>query len=144
MKMGRMRVLVIDDSPVARTALRQHLEHAAVDVFDLASAIGATRAILQNGIDAVVVDVSMPGLSGDKLVDVLRSNSRLRGLVIVLVSAKPSAELREIARTCACDGVLSKDEVDGQLVPLLKRLVLSKADPLRTPRAVNPPAGTTK
>lgn len=135
---------MIDDSPVARSALRQHLEHAAIDVFDLASAIGATRAILQNGIDAVVVDVSMPGLSGDKLVEVLRRNSRLKGLAIVLVSAKPSEELQEIARTCACDGVLSKEEVEGKLVPLLKRLVHSKTDPLHARGADTRRAGTAK
>ncbi len=117
-----MRVLVIDDSPVARAALRQHLLDGGMEVFELPSAIGATREITRNRIDAAVVDVSMPGLSGDKLVSVLRSNARLKDLVIVLVSAKPTAELEEIERTCACDAVLSKDDVKEKLVAVLRRL----------------------
>ena len=82
------RVLVIDDFEVARIQLRRLLEAAGFYVVEQPSAIGATRTILVEKIEAVVVDVTMPGLSGDRLVELLRRNPRLQGLVIVIVSAR--------------------------------------------------------
>jgi CheY-like chemotaxis protein len=117
------RVLVIDDSDIAREHIVNLLSAADYKVFDQPSAIGATRAIREHMIRAVVVDVSMPGLSGDKLVGVLRKNVRLSGLVIVVVSAKTTEELDEIDELRAADAVISKDSLDLRLVPTLSRLL---------------------
>jgi two-component system chemotaxis response regulator CheY len=117
-----MRVLIIDDSALARAQLRTLLMEAGMEVFEQPSAIGATRNIIQNRIDVALVDVTMPGLSGDKLVGVLRQNPRLQGLLIVLVSAKSSEELRAIGDKAGADAVVSKEQVGTDLVKLLRRL----------------------
>jgi two-component system chemotaxis sensor kinase CheA len=119
-----VKVLIIDDSELARVQLRRLLRGAGFQVFEQPSAIGATRNISQNGIDVALVDVSMPGLSGDKLVGVLRGNPRLKGLRIVLVSAKDEKELQTLAVETGADAVLSKAQVETDLVDLLARLDL--------------------
>lgn len=113
-------ILVIDDFEVARIQLRHLLEAAGFHVVDQPSAIGATRTILAHKVQAVVVDLTMPGLSGDKLVGLLRKNPRLRGLVIVIVSAKSDQELYELSRSTDANAVLSKSNLD-ELVPMLTR-----------------------
>lgn len=128
------RALVIDDSELARSFVSGLLNAAGFDVFTLASAIGATRAIVQNRISVVVVDVSMPGLNGDKLVGVLRANSRLSNLVIIVISAKPAQELEQIAADTEADAVLNKDELDQRLVPLIRNLLRARP-PVRDPGA---------
>jgi len=99
------------------------LSDADFVVFEQPSAIGATRAIRENAIQAVVVDVSMPGLSGDKLVGVLRKNQRLEGLVIVVVTGKTSDEVSNLADLEAADEVLFKDGLNQTLVRALSRLL---------------------
>lgn len=137
-----MRVLVIDDSAVARATLRRTLVEAGFEVFELPSGIGATRTLLQKAIDAAVIDVTMPGLSGDKLVTVLRQNPRLSHLVIVLISAKSRDELQEVAQSCGVDDILTKDEVGDQLVACLRRLLLpGSAEGRRGPGAARWGAG---
>lgn len=126
-----MRVLVIDDSDVARSQLRYILGVAGIEVFEQSSAIGATRAIMTHDIDVALVDVSMPGLSGDKLVSALRSNPRLHRLRIVLVSGRSSEELRELGLRSGADAVLSKAQVPSQLVDLMYALV----PPVSVPRS---------
>ena len=121
-----MKVLVIDDSDLARTHVRRLLHRVGMVVFEQPSAIGATRSIIQNGIEAVVVDVSMPGLSGEKLVGVLRKNPRLRDLVVVIISAKSWDELEEVAGTCGADALLPKDRVEVELPDLLRQLHLKR------------------
>lgn len=119
----KRRVLVIDDSDVARYAIRDLLARADYDVVVLPSAIGATRLILQQRIEAAVVDLSMPGLSGDRLVEVLRKNPRLSSLVVILVSGESEAELKAIRRKVDVQGIMSKDMIARELVPLLERLL---------------------
>src|SRR5690242_9871422 len=98
----KIRVLVIDDSDAARAAVNAVLAPAGYEVHQLPSAIGATRTILRNGIDAVILDISMPGLSGDRLIELLRSNPRFNDLVIVVVSGDPE-NLKRISETLAVD-----------------------------------------
>lgn len=118
----RRKVLVIDDSDAARHAIRDLLLQADYEVLLLPSAIGATRLILQQRIEAVIVDLSMPGLSGDRLVEVLRKNARLSELIVILVSGESDADLQKIRSKVQVDAVMSKIAVKHELVPLLARL----------------------
>ncbi len=110
-----MRILIIDDDDVARELLSSTLKHASHQVFELATAIGATRAIFEHDIDAVVVDVNLPDISGDKLARVLRQNPRGSALGIVLVSSRPIEELRALAMVAQADAVLSKSDIRTRL-----------------------------
>lgn len=116
-------VLVIDDSDTARATMVNAIVGMGYRVVELPSAIGATREILRNDACALIVDVSMPALSGDKLVSVLRANARLKGLVIVMVSGNERGELERVGGCIGVDAVLPKGAIQAQLGPLLARLL---------------------
>jgi len=124
---SRIKVLVIDDSELARTQLRRVLTEAGIQVFEQSSGIGATRNILQNEISVAIVDVSMPGISGDKLVRLFRDNPRLTRLAIVVVSARTDAELAELAKTTPADAVMSKQRAMQELVGTVQRLATGRS-----------------
>ena len=111
-----MRVLVIDDDDIARELLIDTLEKEGFEVFQLPSAIGASRIIFRQAIDAVVLDVMMPEINGDKLARLLRQHARGASLAIVLVSSQPVAELQKLATAADADAVLSKTEIRTRLV----------------------------
>jgi DNA-binding response OmpR family regulator len=106
-----MRILVIDDDDIARELLASTLEEQGHDVFELPSAIGASREIYRNGIDAVVLDVMMPDINGDKLARLLRNNTRGKNLAIVLVSSRPVEELQILASLATADAVVAKERI---------------------------------
>jgi CheY-like chemotaxis protein len=112
---------VIDDDEVARELLASVLEEAGYVVFQLPSPIGATSTIFREGIDVVVLDVLMPEMSGDKLARLLRSNSRLAQLTIVLVSGCQPTELSRLAQQVGADAVVSKSEVRTHLLDAVGR-----------------------
>ena len=120
---AKLNVLVIDDSEIARSHISGILSDANYVVFEQPSAIGATRAIREHSVSAVVVDVSMPGLSGDKLVGVLRKNQRLDGLVVIVVTGKTQDELSGMRELDTADAVLFKDQLETSLVKTLSRLL---------------------
>jgi len=116
-----LRVLVIDDDDIAREMLCGTLRDAGYDVHDLPSAIGATRAIFDQNIEAVVLDVMMPSINGDKLSRLLRQASKGKHLTIILVSSRPVDELQEIAQAARADAVVSKASARKELASTLRR-----------------------
>jgi CheY-like chemotaxis protein len=117
------RVLIIDDSDTARATIANTLLDAGYQVFEIASAIGATRTILRNQVQAVVVDVSMPGLSGDMLIKVLRRNVRFQDLTIIVVSGTEQQGLETIRQSGEADAVLPKALIPTDLALVLGRLL---------------------
>ena len=89
-------ILVVDEDPGARAALRELFHSAGYDVREAASgaeALAATRAALP---DAVLLDVALPGTTG---FDVCRTMREEFGeeLPIILVSATRTEPLDRVA-----------------------------------------------
>ncbi|HZO12483.1 MAG TPA: ATP-binding protein [Polyangiaceae bacterium] len=61
-------VLVVEDDPMFRRALRRNLEAAGYSVFDVARAREALQLCEKYPVAAVVTDLAMPGMSGQELV----------------------------------------------------------------------------
>ncbi|MBN1609586.1 MAG: response regulator [Polyangiaceae bacterium] len=110
-----MRVLVIDDDDIARELVAGTLEQLGYQVFELPTAIGATRMIFQRAIEAVVIDVMLPDMNGDKLARLLRENPRGRKLAIVLISSRPVDELQRLATAADADAVVPKTDIRTRL-----------------------------
>ena len=114
------RVLLIDDDDIAREFLAKLLSDAVHEVFELPSPIVATRTILSEGIEAVVLDVFMPDMDGDKSAKMLRENSRLADLASVLISSSEISQLEEIASRVKADAVVCKADARTTLVSTVR------------------------
>jgi DNA-binding response OmpR family regulator len=80
-------ILVVDDDPAVRLALRRLLSKLG-EVVDLPDAVRATRWIHAGGRpDVVVTDVTMPVLSGFDLARSLKADSRTAAVPVVILSA---------------------------------------------------------
>ena len=66
-----MRVIIVDDEPLARAVLREHLgAHADVDIVgECANGFEAVKAIAELGPDVVFLDIQMPKLDGFEVVE---------------------------------------------------------------------------
>ena len=128
---GTMKLLVIDDDDIARELLVSTLERAGHQVFELPSAIGATRVIYAEHVDAVVVDVMLPDISGDKLARVLRQNAKGPHLGIVLVSSQSTEDLQVLAASVSADAVVTKREIRALLPAAVARAHEARRKPSR-------------
>jgi CheY-like chemotaxis protein len=116
------RALVIDDDDIARELVVSMLRDGGYETFELSSPIGASQTISREKIELLVLDIMMPGLSGDKLAKMLRANPRLGRIGIVLVSSCNPAELEQVATSVRADAVVLKSEVRQKLLPALMRV----------------------
>lgn len=122
-----IRVLVIDDDDIAREAMRTILVRAGFDVSELATPIGATSVIKRDGITVVALDINMPTINGDKLAKLLRDNSQLSNLGIVLVSSCDIEQLSAIGKKVGADGIVSKSKLHVALAPAVERAAALRA-----------------
>jgi CheY-like chemotaxis protein len=107
-----LNVLVIDDSEIARADMTHRLSQAGFKVSSLASPIGATRVIVDQAIDVVVIDVQMPSIRGDRLAALFKGNQRFSSLGVILVTGSSEAELDQLRASAKADAVLSKAKLD--------------------------------
>jgi CheY-like chemotaxis protein len=70
------------------------------------SALGTSAAILRERPDVVLMDVEMPGLSGDRLVELLRGRLVGQEVMFILYSGTRSDDLDAlVAKTGAAGGI---------------------------------------
>jgi CheY-like chemotaxis protein len=95
------RILVVDDEPAQRFALRRMFERAGHEVIDAGDGAAALRAVRESPPDLVVTDMMMPVMSGDELIRQLRREPATAGIPILAASG-------DVHAAADADAVISK------------------------------------
>lgn len=106
--MNKQRILIVDDDPAHLDSTRGILEEEGYEVFTHGQPFGSTAVIAEVKPDLVLLDVNMPGLSGDRLAEVYRANARTRTTRVVLYSSNDEDALRAASRRLQLDGYICK------------------------------------
>ena len=86
---SRFRILLVDDEPVNRQVLNNHLSLQNYDLFEAASGEQALLAVRQNGpFDLILLDIMMPKMSGYEVCRHLREEFPVNDLPIIFLTAK--------------------------------------------------------
>ena len=118
------RLLVAEDSPTTRVLLRHILESAGYAVETAVDGLDAWARLRGAHFDALVSDVSMPGLDGFALCERVRADSELKRLPVVLVTSLQSAREKERGLHAGAHAYLSKGAFDQDaLLSTLRRLI---------------------
>jgi DNA-binding response OmpR family regulator len=102
------KILVVDDSSSALNLTRLALEGAGYNVLTKREAVLVSHTILHESPDIVLLDVNMPAVQGDKLVEIIRGHPANAGTLLLLYSGKPAEELEALVRACGADGFIQK------------------------------------
>jgi len=85
--MRNTRVLIVDDNAATRYALRRRLERHSLQVLEAGTGSDGLELIAREKLDALILDVNLPDMSGFDIVRQLRANPATALLPIVHVSA---------------------------------------------------------
>ena len=91
------RVLIVDDNEVNRAILSEQLSSWKFDHAAAASgeeAIELLRAAVASGlsVDCIILDYHMPGMNGGDVMEVIRSDSQLSGIPVVMLTSVDQTE----------------------------------------------------
>jgi len=123
-KKTRKRVLVVDDSLTVRELERKLLDSRGYAVDVAVDGMDGWNAVRTSHYDLVVTDVDMPRLDGIELVTLIRKDTRLKSLPVMIVSYKDRQEDRQRGLEAGADYYLTKGSFhDETLVTAVADLI---------------------
>ena len=124
-------LLLVDDDAMNRDALARRLSRSGYKVLTADNGASALRMIREGRIDAVLLDVMMPGLSGLETLRQLRQFRSVADLPVIMVTAKDeSADVVEALDLGANDYITKPIDFAVALARIRAHVVTRRADPL--------------
>jgi len=91
------RILLVDDSAIAREPLARILSYEGYDVLAASNGLEALLTLQDHAIDLLLLDVIMPKMNGIQLLESLRQQDRYKDLrVIALTGSMDQAQLTRL------------------------------------------------
>src|SRR4029077_121955 len=103
--MSASRILVVDDEPQLRRALRSTLSALGFVVADAETGEAALERIREEKFDLILLDINMPGLSGLETCRAVRGRSDVG---ILMLTVQDRAEDKIEALDAGADGYITK------------------------------------
>jgi len=113
---GQPRVLIVDDSRMARESAARLLSAAGYQTVAAEDGWDAWEVLGERRFDAVVTGLEMPRVDGFQLIARIRHESTLRGLPIVVLSSRTSQSTRQRALLAGANIFLPKSRYKRSLV----------------------------
>src|SRR5918993_5294888 len=104
--MSPMKILVVDDEPAVRESLRRALQLEGYEVELARDGLEALESVRADGVDAIVLDVSMPRLDGLETCRRLRSEGR--ALPVLMLTARDEVADRVAGLDAGADDYVVK------------------------------------
>jgi DNA-binding response OmpR family regulator len=102
------RVLVVDDNSQVRRLLRVTLMAAGHEVLEATEAMSAWQAMIAHRPDVVILDVTMPAVSGLDLCRVMRDDPQLVALPVIVLTGRGLPEDATAASDAGADRFFAK------------------------------------
>ncbi len=125
------KILVIDDNPDIVATVDLALTAAGHEVITSTDPALVAKLAAENNVDAVILDVMMPKISGYEALRTLRAQAKTGGLPILFLSAHADGEDRVRGLREGANDFLSKPFVAEELILRVERLV-SQRGPARS------------
>jgi DNA-binding NarL/FixJ family response regulator len=144
--MTRLRILMADDHRIMREGLRQlfALMPDIEVVGEATSGAEVLDALRQTQVDLLLLDMTMPGLSGDDLITRVRAH--YPALPILVLSMHEEPQIAQRALKAGANGYLTKDQDSQTLLAAVRKVAAGGRvlDPLLAERMAFEVSGVTR
>jgi two-component system chemotaxis response regulator CheY len=116
-----IRVLLVDDSGMARRSTRRVLESAGYDVVEADDGLSALERFAIDKPDVVMLDLVMKGMYGlDVLAKLIELNPAVR---VIVMSADVQTSSRDMVKEAGAAGFINKPAAPGEIEAAVSRIV---------------------
>jgi len=121
-----IRVILADDHAVVRRGLRQILEDERdlSVVAEAATGRAALEAAMRKGWDVLILDVSMPDMTGLEVLEQLRR--RRPKLPVLILTVHAEEQYAALALRAGAAGYLTKESAPGELVDAIRAIAAGR------------------
>lgn len=117
------KILVVDDEPDLVELVSYNLKKEGFRVSSAADGETALEAIKKGGIDLVVLDLMLPGISGIELCRMLRRNPKTESIPIIMLTARGEEQDRVTGLDAGADDYVPKPFSPRELLARIKAVL---------------------
>jgi two-component system chemotaxis response regulator CheY len=115
------KVLLVDDSGLARRSTRRVLEQAGYDVIEAEDGLSALERFAVDKPDLVLLDLVMKGMYGLDVLEKLREidpDAR-----VIVVSADVQTSSRDLVQAAGASGFINKPVAPGEVLSMIEQVM---------------------
>ena len=122
---GRERVLIVDDEASVRRLVARIIKKSrpSAEVHEAASGFEAGHKIISLMPSLIVLDIQLPGIDGLKVCQMIRNDSKLKGIRVLAISGHNVEETRRDILKAGADDFLPKPFTPDEFASRLAALV---------------------
>jgi len=121
--LSKVTVLILDDNPLVLKLGRALLEREGCTVLTASSWIEFNHVLAGNAPDIIFLDVNLPSIKGNRLSEVLKSQSNKKDIPIVLISDLPEKSLEEMFPSSGANAWMRKPLTRDKMLDMINRYV---------------------
>jgi len=117
------RILVVDDSVTVRKVTTRLLERNGMEVFTAKDGVDAMATLQDHKPDLMLLDIEMPRMDGFEVASLVRHDSRLKDIPIIMITSRTGDKHRERAMSIGVNEYLGKPFQEDLLLGTMNRLL---------------------
>jgi len=118
------RVLIVDDSPAMRSFVRRVIQLSGFELaacFEASNGLEALDLLSAEWVDAILTDINMPAMDGERFLEALQGNELLRAIPTIVISTDATSHRIDRMLALGARGYLSKPFLPEALREELER-----------------------
>ena len=120
---SKTKILIADDELALRFLVHETLGDDRAEVLEAGEGNEALEIARREHPAAILLDVAMPGLSGNEVCQRLKADPATRDIVIIMLTAHGQSKDREQAFSSGADYFITKPFSPGQLLKLISQVL---------------------
>ncbi len=117
------KILIADDEASLRLLVHETLQGDELQILEASDGNEALELARREHPQLILLDVAMPGLSGNEVCQRLKADPATRDIIIVMLTAHSQAKDREQAFSSGADHFMTKPFSPVQLIRLVNGII---------------------
>jgi chemosensory pili system protein ChpA (sensor histidine kinase/response regulator) len=122
------RILVVDDSVTVRKVTTRLLERNGFEVFTAKDGVDAIATLQDHIPDLMLLDIEMPRMDGFEVASIVRHDSRLKHVPIIMITSRTGDKHRNRAFSIGVNEYLGKPFQEDNLLANIEKLLVGDAE----------------
>ncbi|MBP7653613.1 response regulator [Candidatus Dependentiae bacterium] len=119
----KKNVLLVDNDKPITEMLKIRLENMNFNIVEAGDGLAAISEIRKNIFSLVILDLDMPGLNGMDVLRIIKSDSKLESVKVIILSGVLDEDIKKTAFELGCSAFISKPFRASQIIEKINEIL---------------------
>ena len=120
---GKKKILIVEDEPEFRLAVRIRLEAAGYEILEAADGVAGLDLARSAMPDLIILDLMLPKMGGYQVARLLKFDEKYQKIPIVMLTARSQRSDKETGLSVGADAYMTKPFRSEELLETIRKLI---------------------